>query len=40
MSREYEAKIEAKNEQIIADMDRKTNEENEKKMRNEMLENQ
>ena len=40
MSREYEAKIEAKNEQILADMDRKTNEENEKKMRNEMLENQ
>ena len=40
LTREYELKIEAKNEQILADMDRKANEENEKKMRSEMLESQ
>ena len=40
MTKEFEAKIEAKNEQILAEMDRKASEENEKKMRNELLESQ
>ena len=40
LTKDYEAKIEAKNEQILADMDRKANEEKEKQMRNEQYESQ
>ena len=38
LTREFEAKIEAKNEQLIAEIDKKANEENEKKMRDSLIE--
>ena len=40
LKKDYEAKLEAKNEIIIAEMDRKTNEEKEKQLRDEMLSSQ
>ena len=38
MTRDFEAKLEAKNEQILAEVDRKANEEKDKQMRDEMME--
>ena len=40
LTKDFEAKLEAKNEQILAEVDRKANEEKEKQMRDEMLESQ
>ena len=40
LSKEYEAKLEAKNEMILAENERKTQEAKDQKLRDEMLESQ
>lgn len=40
ITKELEAKLEAKNQLIIAEIDRKSKEEREKKMREDMIESQ